>query len=79
MSLFKRGRTKPRKGETIRIAVPRKTSVEWEKEDESGIVVLDPDGWDRTNYQYSYYEELITLEEYNKRKTWSTCMFNKKK
>lgn len=36
--------------------------------------VLDPDGWDRENYNYSWYEELITLEEYNRRVSNSTCM-----
>lgn len=29
--------------------------------------VLDPDGWDRKNYDYSWNEELITLEEYKNR------------
>lgn len=52
-----------------------KTSEQWEKEDKSSVIVLDPDGWDRSNYQYSYYEELITLEEYNMRKMMSTCKF----
>lgn len=36
--------------------------------------VLDPDGWDRKNYDYSWNEELITLEEYNIRVSNSTCM-----
>lgn len=52
-----------------------KTSGEWEKEDDSGVIVLDPDGWDRTNYEYSYYEELVTKEEYDMRKMYSTCKF----
>ena len=55
-----------------------KTSEEWEKLDESGVVVLDPDGWDRSNYQFSYYEEKITHEEYERRKMFSTCYFPKK-
>lgn len=55
-----------------------KTSEDWQKLDTSGVNVLDPDGWDRTNYQFSYYEELITEEEYYKRKIGSTCIFLKK-
>jgi len=54
-----------------------KTSAEWEALDESGVIVLDPDGWDRKNYEYSYYEEEITHEEYERRKMFSTCEFPK--
>ena len=54
-----------------------KTSNEWQK-----IIpeprVLDPDGWDRRNFQYSWYEEKITLSEYNKRLLISTCMWSTK-
>ena len=52
----------------------KKTSQEWQEENMKTIV-LDPDGWDRTNYQYSWFEEQITLEEYNSRVFQSTCMF----
>lgn len=51
-----------------------KTSKEWQ--DIQGLVVLDPDGWDRTNYQYSFHEELITLEEFNNRVIHSTIIRN---
>lgn len=37
-------------------------------------IILDPDGWDRQNYDYSFYEEKITYEEYNRRKNMSTVM-----
>ena len=47
-----------------------KTSEDWNKEDT--FIVLDPDGWDRSNYQYSWYEELITKDEYDKRFASST-------
>lgn len=47
-----------------------KTSWAWEKESE--YVVLDPDGWDRKNYEYSWNQELITLDEFNKRLMQST-------
>lgn len=38
-------------------------------------VVLDPDGWDRKNFQFSWFEELITEEEYEQRIMSSTCMW----
>lgn len=38
--------------------------------------VLDPDGWDRKNYDYSWNEELITLEEYKNRCNRSTCLYH---
>lgn len=50
---------------------PQKTSEEWQKlYPETEIV--DPDGRDRANFQYSWYEERITLEDYNKRLAMST-------
>ena len=54
----------------------KKTSQEWQEENMKTIV-LDPDGWDRTNYKYSWFEEQVTLDEYNSRLSKSTCMFNK--
>lgn len=50
----------PEKGET-------KTSSEWEKfinANYGKLHVLDPDGWDRKNFDYSWYEEQITIEEF---------------
>ncbi len=49
-----------------------KTSYEWESE--SDYLVLDPDGWDRQNFSYSFFEELITYEEYTNRLLKSTCI-----
>jgi len=54
--------------------VIKKTSEEWSKE--YGPEVIDPDGWDRTNFQYSWYEEKITKEEYENRLVKSTIIFN---
>jgi hypothetical protein len=55
----------------------KKTSAEWQVEFPNPQV-LDPDGWDRKNYQYSWFEEKITKEEYDKRVMESTCMvYNK--
>lgn len=50
-----------------------KTSDEWQTLYPE-IRVLDADGWDRKNYQFSWFEELISYEEYNKRRMFSTCM-----
>lgn len=39
------------------------------------FLVMDPDGWDRKNYQFSWHEELITRAEFEKRMGTSTlCM-----
>lgn len=51
-----------------------KSSDEWQKEIPYPKV-LDPDGWDRANYLHSWYEEKISVVEYNKRVAESTCMF----
>ena len=49
-----------------------KTSQKWQEE--SDIIVLDPDGWDRKNYRYSWFEEEISLIEFEKRVMTSTIM-----
>lgn len=49
----------------------KKSSREWQKLYPQ-IKVLDPDGWDRNNFDSSW-NELITLEEYNNRVIRSTC------
>jgi hypothetical protein len=36
------------------------------------IKVIDPDGWDRTNYEASWAEE-ITRDEFMRRASVSTC------
>lgn len=51
----------------------KKTSQDWQLQYPKPKV-LDPDGWDRTNFQYSWYEELITYEEYRKRLMCSTVI-----
>lgn len=50
-----------------------RTSEEWQKI--CRIKILDPDGWDRKNYSYSWNEEKITREEFEKRMANSTCQF----
>lgn len=40
------------------------------------FVIMDPDGWDRKNYEFSFNEEQITKEEFVKRAQYSTCLVN---
>jgi len=55
-----------------------RTSEEWLKEDcFKHIQIMDPDGWDRSNHNYSFKEEKITIEEFEHRCLFSTCSFNK--
>jgi hypothetical protein len=49
-----------------------KTSAQWQ-ELLSEIIIVYPDGWDRDNFQFSWYEELITEGEYNRRMIYSAC------
>ena len=54
----------------------RKTSEEWLEE--SDYKVLDPDGWDRKgDFNFSFYHELITEEEFWNRLVRSTVMYKK--
>lgn len=48
----------------------KKASSEWIKE--YNIKILDPDGWDRKNYDYSFNQEKITRTEFEKRLVRST-------
>ena len=49
-----------------------KTSAEWQAV-KPDVKVLDADGWDRLNYDYSWNVERITEKEYNSRVSKSTC------
>lgn len=55
-----------------------KTSKDWLESiiEAKRPVILDPDGWDRSNYDYSFNEELITKEEFYVRVIHSTVKFN---
>ncbi len=57
-----------------------KTSQEWYDliPKELGFIIYDPDGWDRTNYEFSFHEELITKEEFKMRTANSTCLCGSK-
>ena len=54
----------------------RKTSSEWYKE--YAVIILDPDGWDREDFDYSFSEECITKSEFETRLFSSTVKYNKK-
>lgn len=56
-----------------------KTSQEWYEQlyPDHKMIIMDPDGWDRSNYDYSFKEEKITIGEFNKRLLNSTCIYNK--
>jgi hypothetical protein len=41
------------------------------------LVIMDPDGWDRKNFEYSFNEEKITKEEFKKRIFYSTITANR--
>ena len=53
----------------------KKNSHEW-KATRQDLVIMDPDGWDRSNYEASM-AELITEEEFDDRVSHSTCMIYK--
>lgn len=54
----------------------RLTSEEWQKRYPNPRVV-DADGWDRSNFEYSWRKELITLDEYKKRVRVSSVIINR--
>ena len=51
-----------------------KSSKEWYESipEDWNFKLLDPDGWDRRNFNYSFNEELITNDEFKKRLFYST-------
>jgi hypothetical protein len=54
----------------------KKTSAKWLNSDEfKEYVISDPDGWDRENWEYSFYKEKITKQEFEWRLYKSTVKF----
>lgn len=51
-----------------------KTSAEWLKEFPH-IIIIDHDGWDRNNFEYSFNEELVTKKEFETRLIRSTLNY----
>lgn len=49
------------------------TSDEWQEH--FGCLVYDPDGWDRQNYHYSWYEEKISEDEFRYRVSASSILW----
>lgn len=53
----------------------KKTSIEWSRTPPyNTITILDPDGWDRLNFDFSFNEELISEQEFVDRLHRSTCI-----
>ena len=42
------------------------------------IILMDPDGWDKGNYEYSFNQELISHNEFVNRMNNSTVLIRKK-
>lgn len=51
-----------------------KTSDEWQKL--CLIKIIDPDGWDRLHFEFSWYVEKITRLEFERRLFLSTVEFH---
>ncbi len=59
--------------------VKKRTSDKWCKElNINQNHILDPDGWDRINFQFSFYEHAIDKETFRMKLMKSTCMLNDK-
>ena len=41
-----------------------------------GVSIVDPDGWDRQNYDFSFNKELISFDEFSSRLSKSTLIQN---
>lgn len=54
-----------------------KTSSEWSEFFSDTWLILDPDGWDRKNFKFSWDEELISREEFISRVSNSTVIQHK--
>lgn len=55
-----------------------RTAEEWQKLDNE-ILIINQEGWDKTKkWKKDWYTELITYEEYIRRRENSTCINSKK-
>lgn len=52
----------------------KRTSQNWERRvpKEVGLTIRDHDGWDRTDFQHSFNQEMITKDEFIERVEKST-------
>jgi hypothetical protein len=55
----------------------KQTSEEWKNEIYTKLFI-EPTGWDQENYKHSWYEEEITLEEFEKRLSFCSIFEIKK-
>lgn len=57
----------------------KRTSKFWLEQipKEHNLTIMDPDGWDRTNFIYSFEVEEITKEEFDIRLSASTISCNR--
>lgn len=53
-----------------------RTSAEWQKLVCPKTVIMDPDGWDRSDFEYSFYQEKISYQEFQNRLCSSTIQMN---
>jgi len=60
------------------VEVEKRNSQEWLEimQESHDVLIIDPDGWDRKNYNHSFYEEKISEEEFNIRLSKSTIEWN---
>lgn len=52
-----------------------KTSAEWMSQYKDDFTIYDPDGWDRKNYEYSWFIEKIPFREFQSRVLRSTLVY----
>lgn len=63
--------------ETVYVNTELKTSAEWNEMIGGGVNILDPDGWDRSNWEFSWHQEKISKKEFGNRVFLSTIESSK--
>jgi hypothetical protein len=53
-----------------------RTSADWKKLLYPDSVITDPDGWDRRDFEYSFHQEKISKDEFERRYCESTVYSN---
>jgi hypothetical protein len=67
---------KDRDGLSVKV-IRYQTSQQWQESFKDWFKVLDADGWDRKSFNFSWFEEKITQEEFISRVMKSSCKFYK--
>lgn len=52
-----------------------KTSEKWAEVYKGEFKIMDPDGWDRTNYEFDFKQRLVSRREFLKKVMFSTCTY----